>query len=410
MPQTTSSSNPEPGRPQATGWRSPIVLLMLMAVAMQLSFQTWMTLLNNFAIHEVKFTGREIGILQSVREIPGFLSFGVVFVLLFMREQTLTILALLTLAAGTALTGFFPSSVGFFATTLLMSVGFHYYEATAQSLALQWLPKTTAAVGLSRIVAVRSFAAIGAFLLIYLTWDLLGLQFRDIYLIGAGLTVLIVVFIWFAFPYFRQEVKQHRHIVLRKRYWLFYALTFLAGARRQIFVVFAAFMMVEKFGYSVTSITTLYLVNHVITIAIAPMCGRMIHRFGERAALVFEYAGLALIFTAYAFVESAIIAAVLYIFDHAFFALRIAVRTYFQKIADPADIAPSSGVSFTINHIAAVGLPVVLGMVWLQSPAAVFLIGTALAVASMILAILVPRMPEPGNEVAWRSRQLKPAE
>jgi hypothetical protein len=117
-----------------------------------------------------------------------------------------------------------------------------------------------------------------------------------------------------------------------------------------------------------------------------------------------------LIFTAYAFVESAIIAAMLYIFDHAFFALRIAVRTYFQKIADPADIAPSSGVSFTINHIAAVGLPVVLGMVWLQSPAAVFLIGTALAVASMILAILVPRMPEPGNEVAWRSRQLTPAE
>ncbi len=410
MPQTTPSSNPEPGLQHATGWRSPIVLLMLMAVAMQLSFQTWMTLLNNFAIHEAKFTGREIGILQSVREIPGFLSFGIIFVLLIMREQTLTVLALLALAVGTALTGFFPSSVGFFATTLLMSVGFHYYEATAQSLALQWLPKTTAAVGLSRIVAVRSIAAIGAFLLIYLTWNLLGWQFRDIYLIGGGLTVLIVAFIWFAFPYFRQEVKQHRHIVLRKRYWLFYALTFLAGARRQIFVVFAAFMMVEKFGYSVTAITTLYLINHVITIAIAPMCGRLIHRFGERAALMFEYAGLALIFTAYAFVETAIIAAVLYIFDHAFFALRIAVRTYFQKIADPADIAPSSGVSFTINHIAAVGLPVVLGIVWLQSPAAVFLIGTVLAVASMILAFLVPRMPEPGNEVVWRSRQPTPAE
>lgn len=60
---------------EITGWRSPVVLLMIMAGAMQLSFAAWWNLMNNFAVNELDFSGREIGIQQSIREIPGFLSF-----------------------------------------------------------------------------------------------------------------------------------------------------------------------------------------------------------------------------------------------------------------------------------------------------------------------------------------------
>ena len=114
--------------------------------------------------------------------------------------------------------------------------------------------------------------------------------------------------------------------------------------------------------------------------------------------MLVEYAGLMLIFTTYAFVEHAGLAAVLYVLDHLFFALAIAIKTYFQKIADERDIASTAGVSFTINHIAAVFLPVVLGLVWLHSPAAVFLTGTALAACSLILSLCIPDDPAPGNE------------
>ncbi|MCB1549119.1 MAG: MFS transporter [Hyphomicrobiaceae bacterium] len=392
---------PKASAPTAT-WRTPVLLLILMAVANQISHQTWHTLVNNFAINAVSFTGREIGILQSVREIPGFLSFGVVFVLLFMREQSIALLALLALAVGTALTDFFPTTVGFLATTMLMSIGFHYYETTAQSLALQWLPKQSAARALGRIAASSSLAALAAYGLIYLTWSWLDLGFTGVYLIAGGITVALVVFMKLAFPYFPQEVAQRKQLVLRSRYWLYYALVFISGARRQIFIVFAGFMMVEKFGYSVTAITSLFLLNHVMNMIFAPIAGRLITRFGERAALTLEYAGLVGVFTAYAFVENATVAAVLYVVDHAFFAMAIALKTYFQKIADPADIAPTSGVAFTISHIAAVFLPFVLGIVWLTSPSAVFLLGASLAFCSLVLSRLVPRHPEPGREVLWR--------
>ena len=163
-------------------------------------------------------------------------------------------------------------------------------------------------------------------------------------------------------------------------------------------MVFAGFLLVEKFGYGVDDIALLFLLNGAINIFLAPRIGRLIGRWGERKALIFEYLGLIGVFVAYAFVSSGPWAAVLYVVDHMFFALAIAIKTYFQKIADPADIASTAAVGFTINHIAAVIIPAAFGLVWLVSPAAVFLSGAAMAAASALLASMVPARPAPGAE------------
>lgn len=175
----------------------------------------------------------------------------------------------------------------------------------------------------------------------------------------------------------------------------------MSGARRQIFVVFAGFLMVEKFGYSAADITLLFLVNYLFNWLFAKKIGRLIGRFGERNALLFEYAGLICVFVGYAFVDSAEWAAALYVVDHLFFAFALAIKTYFQKIADPADMASTAGVAFTINHIAAVVIPVTFGFLWLISPGSVFLVGAGMALISGILSFNVPAAPEEGNEVRW---------
>lgn len=214
------------------------------------------------------------------------------------------------------------------------------------------------------------------------------------------------------FPQFNETVRQTRKIVLRKRYWLYYALTFIAGARRQIFLVFASFLMVEKFGYSLTQITALFLLNAAFNIWLAPLVGKIIGRVGERAALVFEYLGLICVFVAYAFVQDGTTAAALYVIDHMFFAFAIAIKTYFQKIGDPADMASTASVAFTINHIAAVIIPAAFGLLWLVSPAAVFLSGAAMAAVSLLLSFNVPRHPRAGDEVVigYRGQIAKAAE
>lgn len=386
----------------ATGWRTPVNLLILMVAANAIAFSTWSALLNNFAIEGAAFTGKEIGILQSIREIPGFLAFTVVFMYFVWREQTFAVVSLALCGLGTALTGFFPTALGFYVTTFIMSVGFHYFETVLQSLSLQWLPKSEAPRQLGRIIAAGSLATIAAYALIFVTWKLLHLEFSSVYLAGGGATVALALVAWIGFPKFREAVPQRKHLLLRKRYWLYYALTFMSGARRQIFVVFAGFMMVEKFGFSVAAITGLFLANAVFNMWVAPKIGNLIIRLGERRILVLEYIGLIGVFLAYAYVQNPWIAASLYLIDHAFFAMAIAQKTYFQKIADPADMAPTAGVAFTINHIAAVIIPVLFGLIWLTHPSWVFLIGAGMAAISLVLSLLVPRDPHEGNETLLR--------
>jgi len=171
----------------------------------------------------------------------------------------------------------------------------------------------------------------------------------------------------------------------------------MAGARRQIFVVFASFLMVEKFGFSVSAITLMFLLNGALNMYVAPKIGKLIAHWGERRALTFEYIGLIGVFTAYAYVDTAWVAVVLYIIDHMFFSMAIAIKTYFQKIADPADMAAQAGVAFSINHIAAVVIPVAFGFLWLVSPSTVFLVGAGMSVLSLFLVRMIPENPSYEN-------------
>jgi len=386
-------------------WQRPELLLFLMAFAVPLSFSAWQALLNNFAIEMAGFTGKEMGMLQSLREVPGFLAFGVVFVLLLVREQTLALGSLFLLGFGTALTGFFPSVLGLYLTTMMMSVGFHYYETIQTSLAQQWIPKNHAAEVFGRLIAVKSMAAIIAFTLIWVAANQFDLGYQWIYLFFGGITICIAIVSRFAFPFFPQPTVQNKNMVLRRRYWLYYCLVFMSGARRQIFMVFAGFLMVEQFGYSVSDISLLFLINATLNVLFARKIGQLIGRFGERNALILEYSGLVLVFCGYALVETAWIAAVLYVLDHLFFALAISLKTYFQKIADPEDIASTAGVSFTINHIAAVCIPVLFGLIWLHSHALVFFIGAGMSIVSFFFSLLIPRYPEKGMETQFQIRK-----
>ena len=384
-----------------TGWRSPVILLMAMTATLQVSFASWTILINNFAVEILSFTGKEIGIQQSIREIPGFLAFAAIFLLFFMREQVLAFASLVVLGGAAAVTGLFPSFNGFLIITFISSIGYHYFETMNQSLSLQWLPKKTAPATMGKILAVGSFAQLVTFAFVFIMWKLLEFGYTSIFIITGGVTLIGVVIMFFSFPMFREGTAQRKTLVLRKRYWLYYALTFMGGARRQIFLVFAAFMMVERFGFKVHEIAVLFFINGTMNMYFAPKIGSWIVRFGERRTLTVEYVGLILIFTAYAFVPNVWVAIGLYIVDHAFFAMAIAMKTYFQKIADPADISPTAGVAFTINHIAAVFIPVLFGLLWLWSPAAVFLAGAAMAAISLALAQLIPYSPEEGIEFRW---------
>ncbi|MDC3080822.1 MFS transporter [Paracoccaceae bacterium] len=377
-------------------------MLILLAMAMPIAFSTWVALLNNFVIEVSDFSGIEIGWLQSVREIPGFLAVCVIFILFYISEQRLAYISLALLALAVAVTALFPSFEGLILTTLISSIGFHYYETVNQSLQLQWLKKETAPSSIGWIVAAGSGSAFFVYIAIIILWLNLNFNYFFIYFCAGAICLTIVVFCLFYYPQFQIGRKQRLSIVLKRRYWVYYTLQFFSGARRQIFVVFASFMMVEKYGFDVHQITLLLLTNFLINVFMAPLIGRFIEKFGERLSLIVEYFGLMVIFLLYAglyyFDWSYLVASVLFIADHMFFGLAFAMKTYFQKIADVEDFAPTAAVAFTINHISAVFLPVLLGYIWIYNNSAVFYLAAILSFISLIVAFLIPRFPSKGNE------------
>lgn len=388
-------------------WRSePVKFLMALAFINMLGFAGWNTLFNNFAKDAAAFTGAEIGLAQTVREIPGFLAFTAILWFLIMREQVLAYIALIVLGAGVAITGLYPSLTGLLITTLIMSVGFHYFETVNQSLALQLFSKKDAPHMLGRVssaAAAAQFLAYGTLALLW--WGGLKSYPSLFGLIGLACVVLTVLAFFF-FGRFEGEVPQRKSIVLRKRYWLYYALTLMSGARRQIFTAFASFLLVERFKFSVPEVAMLMLTTAALNTFAAPRLGALVAAWGERRTIAIENISLIVVFLGYAFVSQGWMAAGLYIVDGVFTILVLAQRTYIQKIGDPADMAPTAACAFTINHIAAVFIPVTFGLIWLKDPSLVFLLGALIASTSLGLSFLVPRHPAPGNETVFAAKSL----
>lgn len=364
--------------------------LAVMTISSMMGLQTWRTLFDNFAVNVAGLDGNHIGMIQSFREIPGFLTLLVVFIIIVIREHRLSAISIFILGLGVAITGQFPGFTGLLLTTMLMSFGFHYYETTNQSLTLQYFDENTSPLVFGRLRAIAAAANILVGIFIYFATGLF--DYPKIYLLFGS--IIMAVGIWGATrdPSDRDLIAQRKEMVFRKKYWLYYFLTFMSGARRQIFVAFAVFLLVKKFGFTVQYITALFVVNNIVSYFLSPLIGKCIIRFGERKMLSIEYFSLIFVFLAYAVAKYRWQAALLYILDHIFFNFAIAIRTYFQKIGDPRDIAPSMAVGFTINHIAAVVLPALGGLLWIIDYRIPFVCGAAMSIVSL-LAVQKIRIP-----------------
>jgi hypothetical protein len=356
--------------------------LVLLTISSSLGLEAWLTLFNNFAVEAVGLEGNQIGVIQSIREIPGFLTFMVVFVLLFLKEHRLSALSIMVLGLGMAATGLFPSYAGLVFTTLISSFGFHYFDTTCDSLTLQYFDKKTSPLVMGKLSSLAAVTNIGAGLLIYCTASLLN--FTQIYLLIGCLIMAGGFWGIFQDPTNRNIIPQRKKMIFRRKYRLYYFLTFMAGARRQIFMAFAVFLMVKKFNCSVQEVTILFVINNVVNYFLFPLIGKGIIRFGERKILSIEYFSLIFIFVAYATAQSKWLVMILYLLDQIFYNCHIAIQTYFQKIGDPEDIASTISVSFTINHIAAVVLPAIGGVLWMIDYRIPFIGGAVFSLVSLM--------------------------
>jgi predicted MFS family arabinose efflux permease len=381
--------------------RLMLVYLVASNFLLYFGFRTWQTLFNNFAVEELGIGPGGIGWIQALREIPGLMGFTLGFLALFFSEIRIMALSVILLGAGLVLTGFAEGFLLLVASTLVMSFGFHFFYPTNNAVVLMAVDKRDAPKTLGQLGSLNAVAMIVATGAVFLLADPWG--YRTLYMIVGGL-VLVGGLALLPFKGAKEGLPPRRQVVLRRRYWLYYTLSFLMGSRRHIFTTFAIFLLVNEYGISVQTTATLFLVNSLVNIFTLRWVGRLIGQLGERLMLSIAFGTLAFVFLGYAYVTYLQVLFLLFVIDNVMFGFNLALTTYFQKIAvTQEEITSNLSVEQTINHISAVVIPIIGGTVWvLFGSQAPFLVGVVIVLISLVLAqaIRTPAEPAPVSTAA----------
>jgi MFS family permease len=382
-------------------------LFRILAVSnffLYLGFNVWRAVFNNFAVEELGVTASQIGVIQAVREVPGLMGFAVGFLAMVLSEMRLMGLSVLLLGMGLVVTAWADSLSSLMLGTIVVSIGFHFFYPSNSSVVLMGVGKEQAPKTLGGLRSVASFAAFVGTLVIWVFVDGVNLGPLEIPALGYRTTLLVMGGVVIVGSLFALRNGQHhgtqrrkRKVVLRRDYWLYYSLTFMMGSRRHIFTTFAIFMLVDIYSIDVRVTATLFLINNLIGTVVSPMLGVLVARFGERKVLSANFAGLIGVFLGYAFVPYLPVLYALFVLDNIFFGFNLAVDSYFQKIAhSPEEITGNVSAAQTINHISALVVPILGGILWEQvAPSATFLAGVVIAVISLVLVQFIRTGPTP---------------
>ena len=357
-------------------------------------FQVWQTLFNNFAVESVKIGPAQVGLVQAVREVPGLMGFLVGFIAIYLSEVRIMALSIILMGFGIAWTGQSTTFSILLVSTFVMSFGFHFFSPGSNAIVLMLAKLSEAPKALGKLGSLGAAAAVVATITVYLLIAPWG--YKTLFAVTGVLVMIGGVVLLLVGGSGNNGLPPKRRVVLRKRYWLFYALSFLLGSRRHIFTTFAIYLLVREYGISIQTTAVLFFVNSLINIVSLRWVGQMVSRYGERLMLSIAFAALTLVFIGYAYITVLPVLYALFILDNIFIGFNLGLTTYFQKISvSPEEITSNLSVELTINHIAAIIIPVVGGVVWVtfgsQAP---FLFGAFIVLVALGLTQFMRTTPE----------------
>jgi predicted MFS family arabinose efflux permease len=328
--------------------------------------------LNNY-LSEIHQLGAEArGWLELPRELPGFLIMFVAGAMLTVfRETQMAAAAMLLSALGAVGLGFLaPTHAALVLFIIIWSLGDHIIFAVEGPIGLKLARGGREGRRLGQFGGARNLGTIVGVGLVFVLARFFGDRYPLFY--GIAATSAVIAGVLYAGLNVGRGDPPSRRLVFKKKYRLFYLISALFGIRKQIFLAFGAWVLVEIHGVSVSTIALLYFIASTLGVIMRPLLGEVIDWLGERTVLAIDEILLLGICLTYAFAGevlsgNAVLFALYsaYIFDIILFALRVARTTYLKKIADdPADITPTISMGITIDHAVAMTLPVLSGYIW----------------------------------------------
>ncbi len=340
----------------------------------------------------------DLGKLESFRELPGLLAALTAGTLVALAESRVAALGLLITGIGIGLTGAFTTYGPLIAATVFWSVGFHLWTTIGSSITLSLAKGKEGGRHLGRMSGIGAAASIGGLGTALLISQVAPKAYALAFAIG-GLAIIgaAVCCILLSKNADASGDGRRRRLLVRREYGLFYLLTFLEGCRRQIFSIFASFALILVYKTPFQEMVAIQFVNAILIAITAPRIGKIVDRKGERGPLTFYAIGLIVVFIGYAVVQNKAALIALFLIDNVLFSYSVGFTTYLHRIVRPGELTPCLAMGTTMNHIAAVTVPLGGAYLWhtsknYQLP---FWVGVAIAGVSLIATRWLPQGPAP---------------
>lgn len=343
-------------------WSRNLILLAIPVFVFNFGNGLFNGVSTNFYVETMGFDGRQVLWLAGLREIPGLALMFVAALLIKMPLAYRAGLSMIIMGVGYALYAIAGSFASLVAVAIAASLGFHLWMPLRNALAMALVPREQSGQVLGAITAVQSFATIvgvGAVALLSTVWS--GIPLKIYFVIGGALIVLGSVFLFRLPKTLGAPPKNERRLLLKRKYWVFYVLTFFEGSRIQVFHAFGTLVLVQSYGWDVGKISALLLVSSTVNFLAAPYLGRALDRLGERTTLTASYVLLALCFVGYATIHNGLVLGILLVLINLLVLLHIGLQTYVNRIALPEELTPTLSAGVSINHVTSVGMSLVAG-------------------------------------------------
>jgi predicted MFS family arabinose efflux permease len=357
---------------------------------------------NNFLNERFALSGFERSFLEFPRELPGFLVVFVSAALWFLGSRRLGVAAMVMAAIGAFLIGFASPAYWVMVVWLFIySMGDHLFMPIASTIGMELAREGQDGRRLGQLNAIRNAAAIGGSFLVVLGFRYLGFTFEITFAIAAAFFLLAAFLLYQMTP--TKVAERRNYLQLHKEYKLYYALNVLSGARKQLFITFAPWVLVQVFEQPTQIMATLFTIGGVIGILFQPLLGWTIDHFGERFVLSAEAIILIVVCGGYGFAKfifpaeiAFLVVCVAFLVDQMIFSVGMARATYMKKIAkQPGDIQPALTAAVTIDHVFSISAALIGGVIWsVYGFQYVFLMGAGLALINFFVALQV-RIPSP---------------
>lgn len=361
--------------------------------------------LNNFLNDTFALNGFQRSFLEFPREFPGVITLFVSAGLWFLGSRRLGGAAMIFAAVGIFLIGFSSSSYLVMVVFLFIySMGNHLFMPVSTTVGMELASDGRTGHRLGQLNAIRNAATIVGSFLVFIGFKFLNFNYQTSFTIAAFVFLVAAVLMFMMQP--KRSTAPRTFLKLRKEYSLYYVLSVISGARKQIFITFAPWVIVTIFNKPTQTLATLYTIGGIIGILFQPLLGKTIDKLGERFVLTTEAVALVFVCLGYGFSRSLfpentafLITCVCYLLDQMLFSVGMARSTYMKKIAlDPTDIQPALSAAVSIDHVFSIGIALLGGVIWNQFGFQyVFLLGMLIAFTNFFVARLIrlPKLPQP---------------